>query len=138
MKICPFRALRYNPEKIPDLASVVAPPYDVISPEMQEALYRRSPHNIVRLILNRDGDPYRSAALHLSQWVSNGTLVRDPRPAIYLTEEVFRHPLGGRVSRKGFVALAELEDFQAGSILPHEKTLVAPKADRLNLIPRMR
>ena len=31
-EIAPFRGLRYNQEMIPDLAQVVIPPYDVISP----------------------------------------------------------------------------------------------------------
>jgi uncharacterized protein (DUF1015 family) len=50
-KIVPFCALRYSLDQIGDPAAVMAPPYDVISPALQEDLYRRSPFNIVRLIL---------------------------------------------------------------------------------------
>ncbi|MEE8076481.1 MAG: DUF1015 family protein, partial [Candidatus Binatia bacterium] len=44
--IIPFRGLLYNPAKIRDLSRVIAPPYDVITPEEQERLYKKSPHNI--------------------------------------------------------------------------------------------
>ena len=52
--IHPFRALRYHPARVESLSDVVAPPYDVISPEEQRHLYERSPYNIVRLILGRE------------------------------------------------------------------------------------
>ena len=87
--IRPFRALRYSRELVDDLAAVVAPPYDVISPEAQRRLLARDPRNVVRLDLPEEqaGDPpderYRRAAHTLSAWRSDGTLRRDPRPAIY-------------------------------------------------------
>ena len=52
--ILPFRGISYNPQKIKDFGEVVAPPYDVISPQEQEALYQRHPRNVVRLILNKE------------------------------------------------------------------------------------
>jgi hypothetical protein len=48
------RALRYDVARVGDLSRVIAPPYDVILPEEQEALYERSPHNVIRLILPRE------------------------------------------------------------------------------------
>ena len=33
---------------------MVAPPYDVIGPALQDELYKKHPANVVRLILNRD------------------------------------------------------------------------------------
>src|SRR4029078_3008630 len=36
--------------------------------------------------------------------------------------------------RQGFLALTELQDFSAGNIRPHEKTLDAPREDRLKLM----
>ena len=41
--IAPFRGLLYNTKKVGDASKVVAPPYDVISREEQEKLYKRSP-----------------------------------------------------------------------------------------------
>ena len=46
--VLPFRGERYTR---PSLDSVLAPPYDVISPEARKTLAARDPHNIVHLIL---------------------------------------------------------------------------------------
>ena len=51
--IQPFQGLRYNLAQVGDLSDVVAPPYDVISPEYQDELYAKHPNNVVRLILNK-------------------------------------------------------------------------------------
>ena len=42
-EISPFRALRYNPQRISDLAAVVTQPYDKISAEMQARYYGLQP-----------------------------------------------------------------------------------------------
>ena len=49
-----FRGLRYDLKHVGSLSDVVCPPYDVISPEFQDQLYKRHPANVVRLELNRD------------------------------------------------------------------------------------
>jgi uncharacterized protein (DUF1015 family) len=139
-QIVPFRGLRYNPEQIQDPASVMAPPYDVISPALQEDLYRRSPYNVVRLILGKTSEAdsetdnrYTRAAADFERWQQQGVLVRDAEPSIYLYDEEYATEDGGRVVRKGFIALTRLEDFSTGVVKPHEKTLAGPKTDRLNL-----
>ena len=53
--IRPFRALRFDPEVVGDLGPVVAPPYDVIGPDLERSLLARSPHNAVRLDLPHGG-----------------------------------------------------------------------------------
>ena len=35
----PFRAIRYNPDRIPDLRAVVSQPYDRIDDDLQERYY---------------------------------------------------------------------------------------------------
>ena len=56
-----FRAFRYDLGHVGALADVIAPPYDVIDPALQQRLYDRSPYNVVRIDLNKpeptDGDP---------------------------------------------------------------------------------
>lgn len=139
-KIAPFRAVRYNLDKLADPARVMAPPYDVISPELQETLYQRSPFNVVRLILGKT-DPadtatdnrYTRAATFFRQWREEGVLVRDETPSLYLYDEEYQATGIGKVVRQGFIALARLEDFATGVVKPHEKTLSGPKADRLEL-----
>lgn len=130
--IKPFRGIFYNPEFVP-LARVLAPPYDVISPQQQTALYDADPHNVVRLILGREEDPYGSAAGYLREWMEKGILSIDDVPAFYLLAQTFRVAGSQSVTRRGIVAACRLEDLGKGSILPHEKTLSAPKEDRLRL-----
>ena len=131
-EIAPFRACRYNLAKV-DIHSVVAPPYDVISPGLQEKLYGRDPYNVVRLILGREEDRYAAAAKAFQQWQESGVLERDREPAIYLLHQIFDGPEGSPITRKGFIALCRLEEFDKKIVLPHEKTLSKPREDRLKL-----
>lgn len=140
--IRPFRALRYDAEAVGDLGMVVAPPYDVIRPAEHQVLLLRSPHNIVRLDLPTDepgdetGDRQRRAARILAGWRSDGTLRKDPRPSIYVYEQGYTVP-GTDVERtqRGFFARLRLEPFgPGGGVLPHEKTLAAPREDRYLLL----
>jgi len=139
-KIVPFRALRYNLDQIDDTATVVAPPYDVISPALQEELYQRSPFNVVRLTLgkthpddNANENRYSRAAADFSAWQKQGILARDPESSLYLYNQTYTLEDGSSVTRKGFIALTRLEDFSAGVVKAHEKTLAGPKTDRLLL-----
>lgn len=132
-KIFPFRGLTYDPGKIDDLSRVVAPPYDVISPEHQAELYERSPHNIVRLDFCRDADPYETVPRRFRQWLEEGILVAEEAPAIYYLSQEYRLQDGGLRDRRGFIALAAIEDF-GGGIHGHEATLAEPREDRLKLM----
>lgn len=136
--IVPFRGLIYNPKKTRDYAKVVAPPYDVISPEEQEKLYRKSPHNVVRLILNREADPYEDSARTFKEWQTDGTLKRAAAPALYFLKEHFKLKSGEAKERLGFLALTRLEDGAEGGVHPHEKTLKEPLEDRLRVLDACR
>jgi len=140
--IKPFRALRYEPEAVGDLGLVTSPPYDVIDPAGQRSLLARHPKNVVRLDLPPDelgdgpDDRYRRAAKTLAAWRSDGTFHKDPRPSIYVYEQVYRLP-GTNAERvqRGFFARLRLEAFGPGSgILPHERTLAGPREDRYKLL----
>jgi len=138
----PFRALRYDPETIGDVAAVISPPYDVVSPEQRERLAARHARNFVRIDLPREelGDPpderYRRAAREFVAWRSDGTLRRDPRPSVYPYEQRYRLP-GATAERRqrGFFARVRLEPPGPGSgVLAHERTLSAPREDRYRLL----
>jgi uncharacterized protein (DUF1015 family) len=138
----PFRALRYDPAAVGDLADVISPPYDVISPELQARLVGRHPRNSVRLDLPPsqpgDGpdDRYRRAAAAFVSWRTDGTLRKDLRPSLYVYELAYRPP-GDTTERlqRGFFARLTLETLgPASGILAHERTLGGPKADRLALL----
>lgn len=130
--IRPFHGIRYNQTKV-NINTVVAPPYDVISPEQQNAYYDRDPFNIVRLILGREEDRYSAAAKIFAEWQSSGVLMRDEKSAIYPLIQTFQNTDGSTIHRKGFIALCRLEEFEKGIVLPHEKTLSKAKEDRFKL-----
>jgi uncharacterized protein (DUF1015 family) len=136
-EIAPLMPLRYDLARLSGgLANVIAPPYDVISPEERAALAARDPHNIVRLILpDGDGDAkYAHAAGLLARWREQGVLVRDSEPSFYRYEQAFTGPGGGEpIRRRGFLALVRLVPFADRIVLPHERTLSGPKEDRLKL-----
>ena len=133
--VAPFRGLRYDRAVVGDLATVTAPPYDVISPDALERFELASPYNVVRLILGREAagvDQYTRAAQTLADWIREGVLALDDRETVTIYEQRFN--VGGRERvQRGVLAAVELEE-QPGSILPHEKTMAAPVEDRLKLM----
>jgi uncharacterized protein (DUF1015 family) len=129
----PFPAIRYNPEKVADLSAVITQPYDKITPRMQEEYLARHPFNFVRLILPREENPYESSARTCTDWQKKGILIEDPTPAFYVLEEEFTLD-GKKISRRGFIGAIRVEEFEKGTVLPHEFTHSGPKADRLNLL----
>jgi uncharacterized protein (DUF1015 family) len=142
-KIEPFRGMLYNAKKV-NIAKVVAPPYDIISPEMQNELYAADEHNIVRLILGKDepGDSeannkYIRAKKFFNKWIKEDALTQDEAPAIYVYEEEYSIA-GRKKSQLGFIGLMKIEDSSRSSVRPHENTFAKPKQDRLNLIRQVR
>ena len=137
-EIAAFRGILYDPKRAGAPETLLAPPYDVISPEERERLAALSPHNSVRLILPKDaqgGDSdgkYAEAARLLAAWTHEGVLQRDAQPALYRYHQLFSGE-GKSYVRKGFICRIRLHRFDEGVILPHERTLAGPKADRLKL-----
>ncbi len=137
--IQPFEGLRYNLAQIGSLSDVVAPPYDVIDPALQDALYEKHPNNVVRLILNKmlptddeQNNRYTRSARELKTWKEEGVLQKDSKPAIYVYHEVFA--VGDKeYTRKGFMCGCEAVPFGEGMVFPHEITMSGPKLDRLML-----
>jgi len=141
-EIVPFRAVRYAATRGRALGELLAPPYDMVSQEQRDELLRRSPHNMIHVTLGEDrpGDGpgttnrYARAAETWASWLAQGVLKRDPSPALYPLEQSFWAPDGRNLKRRGVMAAVRLHEFKEGIIVPHEKTLVAPKADRLEII----
>jgi uncharacterized protein (DUF1015 family) len=133
----PLSGLRYTDSA--DLAALVTPPYDVISPEAQQGYYARHEHNIIRLELGRehpadDGleNRYTRAAMTFATWRLERVLRQDP-PSLYLYEQQFTVQ-GSPRTRTSLLARVRLEPWEAGVVLPHERTLSKPKDDRLKLL----
>jgi uncharacterized protein (DUF1015 family) len=134
LEVRPFRGLYYNPAKVSHISDVIAPPYDVISADQRTELAHRSPWNVVRLILPDGEEPYEHARQTLASWLQESVLIQDQEPSIYCYFQTFLTPDGEEKTRKGFLCLVRLEDFEKGVILPHEATLSSPKEDRLKLL----
>ncbi|MHB8301538.1 MAG: DUF1015 domain-containing protein [Acidobacteriaceae bacterium] len=141
-RIYPFRAWRYN-QSVVRAEDVVTQPYDKISPALQQSYYRRSPQNLVRIILglpelfdSAENNVYTRAAEHLRNWRAEGVLSQDNDPAIYAYSQRYEVPGSAGVvqERRGFIALGELVDYSQNIVFRHERTLAKPKSDRLNLL----
>jgi uncharacterized protein (DUF1015 family) len=137
-EIAAFRGILYDTAKAGPAARLLAPPYDVISPAERAELAALDPHNCVRLILPKDAgggdsdEKYAHAAADLRTWLEEGVLRRDERPALYRYHQTFTAE-GRTATRKGFICRIRLARFDEKVVLPHERTLSGPKADRLKL-----
>lgn len=145
LEIAPFSAIRYDLRRVGgDLSAVLAPPYDVLDEADKKALLARSDHNIVAIDLPylppKSAGPaqvYERAARTMQDWIRDGTLIRDPAPALYVYHQRFEHD-GKPYTRRMFIARVRLQPFSEGSILPHERTFGGPKEDRLALMKATR
>lgn len=138
-RVLPFVGTRYNSQMV-DISRVVSPPYDVIDADLQEKLYEREAHNIVRVILGKQqredddyNNKYQRAASYLREWSGEGVLLNDSEKCFYVYRQQFTIPGGQELTRTGFFAAIRLEDPEKGNIRGHEHTFEGPKADRLNL-----
>ena len=95
-EVRPFRGLRYNSGIVGSLSDIIAPPFDTISPELQESLYSRSPHNVVRLEAGKrlpadtpSDNRYTRTASLLREWLSGNVMQREDSPCFYLVRHAF-------------------------------------------------
>lgn len=137
MEVSPFQGIRYNQRLVGDLAEVLCPPYDVITPEQQRACYNRSTYNAVRLespaqSAEFTGDKYQRASASFEEWLKKGILRLDIVPSFYLHDHHFEH-LGEKRVRRGLVARVQLEPWGSG-IYAHEETSPKARSDRLQLM----
>ena len=138
--VVPFHGLRFDESKAGPLSDLISPPYDVISDAERDALYARSPYNVVRIEEGKEepGDgaaanKYTRAKAALEDWVGNGVLKLDTSPAFYLYDHYF--VVGGqRIRRRGFLGALRLYQEGRGIVRPHERTFPKAKTDRLKLL----
>lgn len=136
----PFCGIRYNQDLIKNIAKVVCPPYDIITPQILQDLYQRSEYNFVRLECNRElpqdnteDNKYTRSAATLQQWLHQGILKPDKMPTLYYHKHHFTYR-GMEYQRRGIIALVHLEEWEKMVVRPHENTFSKPKVDRLNLL----
>ena len=140
----PFKALHYDLDVVGSLEAVASPPYDVIDASQRADLLERSPYNAVAIDLPKPYDesgptqsgaenPYTIAAKTIATWRKVGALVEDPEPAIWALTQEYTAPDGTTHTRHGILVRVRIEDYSAGGIRPHERTLPGPRQDRLEL-----
>ncbi|KPK26564.1 MAG: hypothetical protein AMJ61_08610 [Desulfobacterales bacterium SG8_35_2] len=141
--VAPFRALRFNPQKLERLEDVVTPPYDIIDERNQAAFQARNPYNMIYLDISKSpgkGDNseerYNSAKEYFLKWQEQQVLIRDDAPAIYLYYIDYTLPSGIKLTRKGLVSLVGLAEYSEGTVKPHEETFATVTADRLRLMDK--
>ncbi|MBU2560583.1 DUF1015 domain-containing protein [archaeon] len=142
VEILPFRGIRYSEDV--DIGNVVAPPYDVISPDEARKFHTLHDKNVIRLILGEkyaddtpDNNPYTRARDYLKSWLEEGVLIRDEKPSIYILEQKYSARIAGKDENRrmlGLISLVKLEEYEKNVILPHEETLKKAIGDRLHLM----
>ncbi len=142
--VYPFNGVRFNPLVVGDPSPVICPPYDVISPSLQQELYERSKYNFVRIehgrTLPRDterANKYTRSLATLKRWLKQGVLETAPKPAIYLHDHHFTLQEKA-YRRRGIIVALGLSEWDKGIVRPHEGTLTAPKSDRLTLLKTLK
>src|SRR5262249_52948705 len=124
MRLHPFQAWR----PVPALAvSVASPPYDVVSRAEAQALAQDNPLSFLRVVRSEidlpetvgpyDARVYAKARENLDRLIRQGTLLREPRPALYL----YRLAMEGR-AQVGVVGCVHVDDYERGVIKKHENT----------------
>jgi uncharacterized protein (DUF1015 family) len=138
--IRPFQGVHYNPTVIKNLAKVICPPYDIISPQLQQELYQRSEYNFVRIELGKEQpqdkdsfNKYTRAAATMKSWLEQKIFVADEKPSLYLDEHSFTYQ-GKTHRRRNLYCLVKLEDWSKMVVRPHEGTLAKAKSDRLTML----
>ncbi len=135
-----FKGFRYSAEFGSDISALIAPPYDIISPAQQQALYKRNPHNVIRLEFGAElpadtklNNRYTRAAADFAEWRSDLLLKQESALALYVYRQTFKQ--GAKSLRRvSLIAQTRLEPWDAKVILPHEKTLPKAKSDRLQML----
>ena len=135
-ELSPILPFIYNAKLVGDVSSVITPPYDVISAE-ECAIYRaRHPYSAIHIELpsaRSNSNPYEEAAKLVQEWVASGVLQPFPEPAMFVHQQTFTCH-GKNYTRTALVAGVRLEPWEAGVVIPHERTFAGPKKDRLELL----
>ena len=141
-EVVPFKGVLFNVAQISKVSGedLLAPPYDIITPEYKDELYERSPYNIVRIDFgkelpgdNSNDNKYVRARKLLDAWLKEQVLIRSRTPGFYSYEISYKMH-GREQTLRGFLGVVRLEGLGKGNIHPHECTHSRPKKDRLDLM----
>jgi uncharacterized protein (DUF1015 family) len=141
-EVIPLKGVLFNVPEISKASSedLLSPPYDVITPEYKDELYKRSPYNIVRVDFGKEypadndsNNKYTRAKAYLDKWLEEGVLITSRKPCFY-TYEMSYNIDDKEKKLRGFIGLVRLEALGRGNVHPHECTHAKPKKDRFELM----
>jgi len=133
--IRPFRAWRYNAEKISDIYGVFSPLFDVVNAEQLAKLYQ-NPHNSIHLSVPKS---HEAVVEKLAEWKQNNIILQDEKPALYAYYQTFELPIEAETfTRKGFICMIKMKSEAENDILLHEDTLAHSVKDRIALLEKTR
>lgn len=134
----PFHGVRFAARGGSALADLLAPPYDLISPEERAEFLSRSPHNVAHISTSEPtagrGERHAGAAQRWARWLEERVLQRDASPGFYPVEQAFWAPDGRYMRRRGFLAALRLHDLGEGIVIPHERIHAAIREDQVELL----
>ena len=87
-QVRPFKAVRYDEQRAGPLASLVAPPYDVLDAAARDRYPAASPHNVVHLTLDSEVE----AATLWSAWLAEGVLALEEEAACWWLAQEYVGP----------------------------------------------
>jgi uncharacterized protein (DUF1015 family) len=135
-EIKPIRAWRYNAELTQHIDELVSPLFDVVSDKQRKALYQ-NPFNSIHLSVPQGPNASSKALQLLKDWKTNGTLVQDIIPCIYVYYQFFKMAGAAKeFCRKGFVCHIRAYDWEENVILRHENTIPKAVNDRIELLEK--
>ena len=135
MRVKAFPSIVPSPGNAETVASV---PYDVVNTEEARALAGDNAHSFLRVVraeieFPAGTDPYgdeiyAKSKENLDKFQSEGILVREPEPCVYL----YRQVMNGH-SQIGITLACHIEDYENDIIRKHEKTRPVKENDRTKL-----
>jgi uncharacterized protein (DUF1015 family) len=128
----PFKAIHYS-KKAGALIDLITQPYDKIDSSMQRSYYNKSIYNYCRLVLPIENNKYEVTRKRIIEWLNNQVLLKDKKPAIFVSRQEF-HFGGKKCTRIGLIAALRLYPYSEKVVFPHEVTYKEPKTDRTNML----
>ena len=135
-EILPFKAWRYNQKLDQTIESLTSPLFDVVSAKQREALYQNK-FNSIHLSVPLGDSPADHAMHTLQDWKTEGILIQDPLPGIYVYYQYFRLTGSDKeFCRKGFICHIKAYDWNERVLLRHENTIPSSVNDRIELLDK--
>lgn len=130
----PFKAIRPTPDKADKVGAL---PYDVMNSDEAREMVKDNPYSFLHVDKAEidlpketyiyDEKVYEKAKENLKKLITNGILVQDAKPMLY----IYRQIMNGR-AQTGLVGCTAVDDYIDNIIKKHEFTRADKEADRIH------